>query len=112
MPLSRNTAFGVGAWKPSDGFFNLDERLAKIRVAAGLTLPLAPRPIFMADHRVINHTVFGQFAFTEAYIRERFLEMFRGGCTRDGSGSFLVLDSGSNVAFPLKRITISSHPPP
>ena len=42
MPLSRNTAFGVGAWKPSDGFFNLDERLAKIRVAAGLTLPLAP----------------------------------------------------------------------
>ena len=92
MPLSKSVAYGVGVWKPSDGFFSLDERLAKVRIPAGLTAS-ATHHIFAADNPVINNTVISQFGVNEAYIREVFLRVFRSRC--DG-GNFVFADSGSN----------------
>eukprot|EP00966_Prymnesium_polylepis_P270118 6240077-Prymnesium_polylepis.1 len=86
--------FSVGVWNVErDGFFNLDERLAPFREAAGLTLPIARRPIWMPEFTSVNSTVVELVGFTERANRERFLHLFRG-CDRDGD--FLFADTGSN----------------
>ena len=50
-PHVRPPSYFTGAW---DGtFFNLDERLA----STNLKLPIAPRPVWMAEYRSINVTM-------------------------------------------------------
>lgn len=89
MPLPSYLA--VGQWNDTSGrFFNLEDRLA------GQDRPLTlPRPIYMPEYSVVNTTVMGHFAISEAYIRERFLELFRT-CRPHGDDEFLFVDSGSN----------------
>ena len=90
--------YSRGLWNETEsGFFSLDSRLASVQQEAGLTLPLAPRPVWMPEHPIVNATVMGLIAFQEAYVREEFLRIFRTSCSRHGKGrSGLFVDSGSN----------------
>ena len=93
MPVP--TYLHVGSFDAAtSGFFNLNERLASVRNASNLTLPLAPRPIWMPEYPSVNATVSTLVARSEAYVRNYFISVFRSACReRD---DFLFADSGSN----------------
>ena len=93
----------TGQWNEArDGFFNVDERLRSswLFPKSGLKLPLAPTPIFMPEFPTLNHTVVELVGYSEQYIRERFLDLFRTSCRHRHGGAhgapFLFVDSGSN----------------
>ena len=82
-----------GLWQESSGYFNVEQRLVASK-ALHLTLPLAPMPIFMPEHNIINATVVGQVGFAEWWIREVFLKIFR--TCNQHKRPFVFADTGSN----------------